>query len=140
MDERNFNTLLARLPALTTDQKQRLESALTDPDPASSVARELDVLGVSECPHCAAGSPMRYGRATDLQRYKCHACRRTFNVLTGTPLARLRHRDAWRAFAHALINGETVRESADQAGSIAIPPSAGATAFWPHPHGCRPNA
>jgi len=116
MDEHAFDTLLGRLPALTADQKQRLEIALSDPDPARSVVRELDALGVSECPHCAAGSPVRYGRASGLQRYKCHACRRTFNILTGTPLARLRHRHAWRVFAQALINGESVRRSATRAG------------------------
>lgn len=81
-----------------------------------SVARELDAMGVSECPHCAAGSPVRFGHASGLQRNKCHACRRTFNVLTGTPLARLRHRTAWRVFAQALIDGEAVRASAKRAG------------------------
>lgn len=116
MDERKFNNWLANLPALTPAQKQRLEATLEGSDPAIGVARELDALGVSECPHCAAGSPVRYGRASDLQRYKCHACRRTFNVLTGTPLARLRHRSAWRVFAQALIDGETVRVSAARAG------------------------
>lgn len=116
MGERAFNDWLARLPALTATQKQRLETALSGSDPATSVARELDGLGVSECPHCATGAPVRFGRASGLQRYKCHACRRTFNVLTGTPLARLRHRSAWRVFARALIDGETVRASAARAG------------------------
>src|SRR5699024_9754705 len=116
MEEHAFDTLLGRLPALTTDQKQRLEVALSDPDPAHSIVRELDALGVTECPHCAAGSPVRYGRASGLQRYQADACRRTFNVLTGTLLARLRHRHAWRAFAQALIDGQTVRQSADRVG------------------------
>lgn len=116
MDERSFNDWLANLSALTLEQKQRLESALAGPDPATGIAYELDGMGVSECPHCAAGSPSCHGRASGLQRYKCHACRRTFNVLTGTPLARLRQRPAWRAFARALIDGQTVRQSARRAG------------------------
>lgn len=116
MEEPDFNAWLARLPALSPAQKQRLAAALTGADPATTVANELDALGVSRCPHCAAGSPVRFGHASGLQRYKCHACRRTFNALTGTPLARLRHRDAWRVFAQALIDGESVRASAASAG------------------------
>lgn len=116
MNEAEFNAWLASLPTLSAAQKQRLQSALAGADPATTVARELDALGVSNCPHCAAGSPVRFGHASGLQRYKCHACRRTFNVLTGTPLARLRHRDAWRVFAQALIDGESVRQSATKAG------------------------
>lgn len=104
------------MPALTASQKQRLETALSGSAPAMGVARELDAAGVSECPHCATGAPVRFGHASGLQRYKCHGCRRTFNVLTGTPLARLRHRAAWRVFAQALIDGETVRASATRAG------------------------
>jgi len=116
MDERSFDDWLANLPALTPVQRQRLETALISSDPATDVAHELNAMGVSECPHCAAGSPVRYGRTSGLQRYKCHACRRTFDVLTGTPLAGLRHRSAWRAFAQALIDGETVRQPARTAG------------------------
>lgn len=116
MEERTFNDWLASLPALTPVQRQRLETALAGWDPATSVARELEAMGVSECPHCATGSPVRCGHANGLQRYKCHACRGTFNVLTGTPLARLRHRSAWRVFAQALIDGQTVRQSAQRAG------------------------
>lgn len=116
MNEAEFNEWLARLPALSAAQKQRLETALTDADPAPTVARELDALGVANCPHCAAGSPVRFGHANGLQRYQCHACRRTFNALTGTPLAGLRHREAWRVYAQALIDGESVRRSAAKAG------------------------
>src|SRR5699024_1422926 len=116
MDERKFNDWLGDLPVLTATQKQRLEAALANADPELGVARELDAMGVTQCPHCATGAPVRYGHASGLQRYKCHACRRTFNVLTGTPLARLRHKEAWRLFAQALIDGQTVRASAETAG------------------------
>src|SRR5680860_1182961 len=116
MKASDFNEWLGGLPTLSAAQKQRLQDALTGSDPATTITRELDALGVSRCPHCAAGSPVRFGHASGLQRYKCHACRRTFNALTGTPLARLRHRDAWSVFAQALIDGESVRRSAAKAG------------------------
>jgi len=45
------------------------------------------------CPHCgraAVGGHGRYDRCRDLPRYRCKACRRTFMLTTGTPLARSR--------------------------------------------------
>jgi len=41
------------------------------------------------CPHCGAGICHRCGQASGLQRFRCHGCRRSYNALTGTPLARL---------------------------------------------------
>jgi transposase-like protein len=35
------------------------------------------------CPHCAGERIVRNGSADGLQRYKCRACGKTFNVLTG---------------------------------------------------------
>jgi len=45
------------------------------------------------CPQCgpaAVGGHGRYDRCRDLPRYRCKACRRTFMLTTGTPLARSR--------------------------------------------------
>ena len=42
------------------------------------------------CPHCAAAGAVIRGRANGLKRYFCKGCGKTFNALTGTPLARLR--------------------------------------------------
>jgi transposase-like protein len=47
------------------------------------------------CPHCGSstvGGHGRYNRCRDLPRYRCKAkaCRRTFMLMTGTPLARSR--------------------------------------------------
>jgi transposase-like protein len=42
------------------------------------------------CPHCCStrvGGHGRYDRCRDLPRYRCNACRRTFMLATGTPLA-----------------------------------------------------
>ena len=47
-----------------------------------------------------------------LKRYKCKGCNRTFNALTGTPLATLKHRDRWLAYAKALVDGVSLRKAA----------------------------
>jgi hypothetical protein len=51
-----------------------------------------------------------------LPRFRCAACGRTFNALTGTPLARLRQRARWGEYAGALIEGERVRAAARRCG------------------------
>lgn len=65
--------------------------------------------------------------ARGLRRYKCLDCVRTFNALTGTPLAGLRKRGLWLSYAASLNASETVRTAAARAGI------AGSTSFrWRH--------
>ena len=47
-------------------------------------------------------------QANGLQRYRCQACRRTFNALTGTALARLCKKDKWLGFSGALVASQAV--------------------------------
>jgi transposase-like protein len=53
-----------------------------------------------------------HGQANGLQRYRCQACRRTFNALTGTALARLRKKDKWLGFSGALVASQALRPAA----------------------------
>jgi transposase-like protein len=79
------------------------------------------------CPHCAAAGAVIRGRANGLKQYCCKGCGKTFNALTGTPLARLRRKDCWTEFAASLSDGDTVKASAERCGV------AGSTAFrWRH--------
>ena len=50
--------------------------------------------------------------ASGLQRYRCSTCKITFNALTGTPLARLRHKDKWLEYAQQITEGKSIRKSA----------------------------
>ena len=70
--------------------------------------------GRPACPHCGNARCYRSGHANGLQRYRCLACGRSFNALTGTPLARLRHRDKWLPYFQCLIESRTVRAAADR--------------------------
>ena len=65
------------------------------------------------CPHCRCGRVHRCGAASGLQRWRCLACRRTFNALTGTPLARLRKRAAWLPYLQCVLDSRTVRAAAE---------------------------
>ena len=65
-----------------------------------------------KCPHCDHSRLWRWGKSNLMPRWKCQGCKKTFNVLTKTPLARLRHKDKWQANAEAMIEGLTVRKTA----------------------------
>src|SRR5215217_8336956 len=71
-----------------------------------------EAAGKRACPHCAGSRCHRCGQANGLQRYRCLGCGRSFNALTGTPLARLRLREKWLPYLQCLIGSDTVRVAA----------------------------
>ena len=70
------------------------------------------------CPRCGNERCCRHGFADDLQRYRCCACGRTFNDLTGTPLARLMLKAEWLAYSQVLLDSLPVRKAADRVGVL----------------------
>ena len=60
------------------------------------------------CPHCGGDGVHRWGSASGKPRYRCMSCRKTFNPVTGTPLAGLHHPERWNDQAAALISGESL--------------------------------
>ncbi len=70
----------------------------------------------NHCPRCKATKLYRWGKVSDLQCYRCRQCNRTVNALTGTPLARLRHKDKWFEYEQTMIQGLSIRKSADSCG------------------------
>src|SRR5450432_3459756 len=64
------------------------------------------------CPHCGRDGARAWGHANGKPRYRCIGCRRTFNPVTGTPLAGLHYPDRWKDQAQALINRETIAKAA----------------------------
>ena len=70
------------------------------------------------CPHCGSEHPAKWGRSGGLQRYRCRNpdCHKTFNALTGTPLAKLQHRDKWFDYLRCMRDSLTLRVSAARVG------------------------
>lgn len=68
------------------------------------------------CPGCGAQRLHRRGFSGGVQRYRCVACGRCCNPLTGTPLARLRRRDFWLDHARALDDGSSIRAAGRRLG------------------------
>jgi transposase-like protein len=84
------------------------------PDAVSAAAQSrVARLG---CPHCDANDVRPWGQSSGLPRYRCCDCRRTFNALTGTSLAGLRHKDRWAQQAQALMSGESLARAAMRCG------------------------
>ena len=78
-----------------------------DPAPEKAVpARPLS------CSHCASDQIVRWGTAHGLPRFRCLKCRRTFNILTNTPLARLRNKERWLTYVGTMFEGKSIRKSA----------------------------
>ena len=149
MQRDDFEHWLASVGHLTADQRSEAFRALAlaeagtggpVPAPAAEGARPAavsDVVSLAAaarerverkgCPHCASRKLQRWGHVSGLPRYRCGDCRRSFNALTGTPLARLRKKDRWAEQAQALVTGESVAEAAARCG-VAV-----TTAFrWRH--------
>jgi transposase-like protein/IS1 family transposase len=68
------------------------------------------------CPRCQGKQLYRHGARSGLQRFRCRDCGRTFNSLTGTPLARLRHKEKWLDFGDCMLGSNTVRNAAARVG------------------------
>ena len=66
--------------------------------------------------YCDKGDVVRWGQGSDLRRYGCKACRRTFNALTKTRLANLRMKEKWAAQAAAMIDGVSTAKAARRCG------------------------
>lgn len=117
MKATEFQSLIDHLGDLTAEQRESLVTAIR------SKAGSKDAIALIEarfaaaprCGHCRSERFTAWGHASSLRRYKCKDCGRTFNALTGTPLAQLHRRDAWLAFTQALADGVSLRKAAKRA-------------------------
>jgi transposase-like protein len=89
----------------------------------ASIAHPAECLALIEqaargrpCPRCGCDRVHRCGQASGLQRFRCLGCRRTYNALTGTPLARLRKKELWLPYLQCVLESRTVRDSAQIVG------------------------
>jgi transposase-like protein len=128
MRQREWKKLKAEVARLTFAQRQALKEKLVAEDGNAASIAVIEAQGSpSGCPHCGNHGIVRNGSANGLQRYKCRHCGRTFNALTGTPLARLRQKAKWLPQAEALRDGATITQAAKRLGV------ARSTAFrWRH--------
>jgi transposase-like protein len=130
MDPRAFKIWLQSARQLNKRQRARALRELGATEVADLAERATGVmLGVGlaskpqqtqiasmSCPHCGGDDIGRWGLADGKPRHRCLSCGKTFNSLTGTPLAALRYPDRWSDQVTAMINGETLAQTAKRCG------------------------
>lgn len=138
MEATAFEAWLDGIAGLTESQRQQALQVLVLPAiadsagpalPARDAPRSADLVGVPSiaelgqrrvasigCPHCANRDVVRWGQASELPRYRCKACSRTFNALTKTPLANLRLKEKWAEQTQAMIDGVSTAKAAERCG------------------------
>jgi len=75
--------------------------------PAECIALIEQAARGRPCPHCGHPRAHRCGQASGLQRFRCVGCRRSYNALTGTPLARLRKKECWLPYLQCVLESRT---------------------------------
>lgn len=118
MKSQDFQTFVEQLGELSEVQRSALLAALNAKGSTNEALALIETRFASEpcCGHCGSKHFGTWGHANALRRYKCKDCGRTFNALTGTPLAQLHRRDAWLAYARALVDGVSLRKAAKRTG------------------------
>ncbi|MCT4636265.1 MAG: IS1595 family transposase [Bacteroidales bacterium] len=109
--------LIGLVDKLDTKHYNQLKAVIEKRDSVKFVSRLLndDSKNIS-CPYCKSLQLSKWGIRNDLQRYKCKSCKRTFNTLTGTPLAHLHKKGRWLSYAECIKKGMSIRMAADKCG------------------------
>lgn len=115
MDARQFEDFIKQVGQLTRRQREKIVRLLHDPCDQGGVVELIEQAARTSlaCPRCKATAMTRHGQAHGLQRFRCKACAKTFNALTGTPLAHLRYKSKWLDYMECLLTTRTVRKAAD---------------------------
>ena len=118
MEHQRFDRVKASLVAATPDQVLDLEVLIRD-----IVARQFADIALARrtkvtvqarlCPHCGVVGATLHGKERNQrQRFRCSSlgCHRTFNTLTGTPMARARKPEKWSQYLACMADFMSVRK------------------------------
>ena len=114
MNKEAYREWLRNMELLTRTQRKVAIIELNAVKSHNVIIDELEKNNSHKCPHCQSDRLGRWGSQSGLQRFRCRDCRKCFNILTGTPLARLRHKERWLDYNQSLIEGLTVRKAAER--------------------------
>ncbi|WP_306396242.1 IS1595 family transposase [Telluria beijingensis] len=116
MDGLDFGKLLVALSGLALGQEELAQLRVwlaTNEDGAICIALIEQAAVGKRCPRCGGARSHRCGHASGLQRWRCLACGRSYNALSGTKLAHLRKKECWPAYLQCLLESQIVRASAE---------------------------
>ena len=111
MKKSTFDRCRRAVPTMTSAQRHDFKVAIEWRDKKDLVAEVVSLVGTpTACPHCRHQEIRPWGQDAGLPRFRCRGCKRTFNALTGTPLAGLHHKDRWLFFLEKFSEGEEGRK------------------------------
>src|SRR5512143_3667415 len=114
MDSGTYQKWIEDIDALSEAQRKEVQAILAGRSSEAEVIAALEgrLVAARVCPLCQRQGAVCRGTANGLRRFSCAGCGKTFNALTGTPLANLHYKGRWYDFARSLSAGESVRKSA----------------------------
>ena len=120
MNDAEFRHLLESCTTLSDKQRAVLKSTLSKPPYQQSCLlyeRLENNFAINPiCPYCNSDNICKYGRQSDRQRYQCKTCSRTFNALTGTPLAHVNVTFVLDQYLECMTTSMTLRAAARTCG------------------------
>ena len=119
MNTDKFDYLTEELDALSFLQLKRLRHKIEHLISSNQVGKAIadKEEHITHCPNCQSPEFTKHGTTSrGQQRFKCKGCSRTFNSLTGTPLARLRMPDKWHQYSDGMWLTTKLRASAKELG------------------------
>ena len=125
MTPRELKRMMAAVAALSADEIETVKKALSvrEGQVVKSAVEQARMASVRACPHCGSVRFVKDGHANGRQRFRCRetGCARTFNALTGTPLARLHMPEKHLENARLMAAGLSVRVTAERLGVSRTP-------------------
>lgn len=121
LEARRLASLELTIRNASGEQIVAIEKLLADVASAKTaevaLAKRTDrCLATLVCPHCAGEDVVLHGKdKNDRQRFRCRNadCRRTFNILTGTPMARARKPEQWGRYLSYMDDHLSIRAIID---------------------------
>jgi transposase-like protein len=116
MKDWQFEHLKAEITAASAEQILELEDVIQHliKQKFTEIAlapRSEETLRARTCPHCQGKNIVLHGKDQNgRQRLKCQDCRKTYNIMTGTPMARARMPEKWGTFVDCMNQQMSVRK------------------------------
>ena len=109
-------SFIAKVPHLEHEERVGVLSSLESIDDLQKICDliEANQEEVPHCPFCSHTRIYKHGKRSGLQRYKCTECGKTFNALTGTPLARMRKKHLWLKYLVEMLDSTVLRKIAER--------------------------
>ncbi|MCT4614469.1 MAG: IS1595 family transposase [Marinifilaceae bacterium] len=114
MDVNEFSKIISEIKKLSLKQLTKIKEEISNVE-----TEENPLLNLKEpkiCPHCNSKEIVSYGFRNEAQRYKCKSCGKTYNILTNSPLAKLRLKKKWLKYCECLKSGYSIRKTAEICG------------------------